>query len=247
MLFEVRGGTAAFQRLFRVVVVFGRVRLRRCLSLATSVGDFRPPRSVGFGAGGVEGRLVVVARARGEGVEAHVVRRRRWRRRGGVAGGRGRGLLLLVLLLLLLLVEVREGGGVGEGGLPRPRGRRLLDGQLPLGGAALQVRQEAQSQRVLHVQALDGHQVPGHLRGALSEAQAVVVHRELVRVVRQRVRPWKQTSASRESPRGTAATRGLPHAGFPLSQPSLSLSSQRPLPLPSGGQSLKVLLWTSSN
>ena len=51
------------------------------------------------------------------------------------------------------------------------------------GGEHLQVRHEPDPHRVLHVHALHGHEVPGHLGRALPESDAVIVHGEAMRVV----------------------------------------------------------------
>lgn len=67
-----------------------------------------------------------------------------------------------------------------------------LGRELPLRREALQVAHEAQAQRILDVEALAADQVPGDLRRALPEADAVVVHRVALGIVRVRVETWKQ-------------------------------------------------------
>lgn len=48
------------------------------------------------------------------------------------------------------------------------------------------MREQTKSQRVLKVHALDGDEVSGDLRSAFPEADAMVVHGELLRVVSER-------------------------------------------------------------
>lgn len=66
-----------------------------------------------------------------------------------------------------------------------PAGR--LGGQFSLSRVALQVTHEAQPERVLQVDAFDGHQVTCHFAGAFAEAHGVVVHGKLVRIERKRI------------------------------------------------------------
>lgn len=94
----------------------------------------------------------------------------------------------------VILVVVAGGGvrsvgrrlvGAGRGTTVRPRRTSGggLGGQLTLGGEALQVGHEAQTERVLHVHALDRDQIAGHLGHALPEADDVVIHGETLRVI----------------------------------------------------------------
>lgn len=65
-----------------------------------------------------------------------------------------------------------------------------LGRQLPLRREALQVAHQPQPQRVLYVQTLAADQIPRHLRRALAESYAVVVHCISLGVVRDRVETW---------------------------------------------------------
>lgn len=59
--------------------------------------------------------------------------------------------------------------------------------KFPLRRKALKVRHKAQAQWILDVHALHGDQIAGYLRCTLSKPDVVIVHGELVGVVRQRV------------------------------------------------------------
>lgn len=78
-------------------------------------------------------------------------------------------------------------GATGSAVTPRG-GRRyggLFGGKFALCREALKMGHETQAQWVLDVHALHGDQIAGYLGGALSKPDVVVVHRELVGVIRQ--------------------------------------------------------------
>lgn len=94
---------------------------------------------------------------------------------------------------LVRVQRLRRGGqgverrvGLRRSVAPRRRGR-LLGRQLSLGGATLQVRGQAQPERILHVQTFDPLQVSYDFRDALSESHPVVIHRVLVGIVSERI------------------------------------------------------------
>jgi hypothetical protein len=63
----------------------------------------------------------------------------------------------------------------------------LLGGKFALCREALQMRHETQAQWVLEIHTLHGDQIAGYLGGTLSKTDVVVVHCELVGVIRQGV------------------------------------------------------------
>lgn len=91
---------------------------------------------------------------------------------------------LITLTRVIGLICVLKRRPVGAGG---DTGGGRFSAQLALRHKALQVRHQAQSERVLYVHAFDGHQVAGDFRRALPEADDVVIHRKSLRIEANRV------------------------------------------------------------
>ena len=60
-------------------------------------------------------------------------------------------------------------------------------GKFTLGGEALQVRHEPQTERILHVHSFHADQVTGNFSGTFPEPDRMVIHGELVRIVGQSI------------------------------------------------------------
>lgn len=83
-------------------------------------------------------------------------------------------------LLVLLVLEEEGVGQVGSRGSKCGAPRQVAQAgmSLPLAGVVVEVGDQAETQRVCAVQALDDAQVAGRLSQALPETQTAVVHRQ---------------------------------------------------------------------